>query len=185
MSSLPIWLLFALPLTLSYEIHGNKYCVEGYALCSTAFCNPIPDNSTHVTCQCLGPFSGLNVGNTSCQSRAQRLTSTFSLQNQFTDSIPPQPPLYRVHCTGRYAGQWASCFDAPCSTAQGTVTCTCPLRPKSDNLYLSQECPTTREEYEAACSRLRSSAMAAAYADEAILQSFYGNPPSYTECPEV
>ena len=167
---------------LSTIVDGENYCIGPYALCSTSTCQPIPGNSTHVTCACQGPFNEINLGNTTCKARSERLISTFSLREQFTS--PVQPPIFTFVCEGDNAGPWADCLDAPCSTASGSVVCTCPLQKASSNYYSGQTCPATAAEAKKLCAELRSAGGSSGGLTSigAELGGFYANPPKPTTC---
>jgi hypothetical protein len=178
-SFIPI-LVLATP-ALSATIDGLNFCVGTYALCSTSTCQSIPNNTTHVTCACEGPFDGLNVGNTSCKARSDSLISTFSIQEEFTS--PTQPPLYSFECKGNNAGHYAVCLDAPCSTETSAIVCTCPLY-EGSKFYLGEKCPNGESETEKLCHQLRStgSASTALTKPSTLFSSFYGNLPTVKTC---
>ena len=179
MSKLSIQILILATSALSTIIDGENYCLGPYALCSTSTCQPIPGN---VTCACEGPFKGINLGNTTCKARSESLISTFSLHEQFESPI--QPPIYTFVCEGGNAGPWADCLDAPCSTASGSVVCTCPLQNASSNYYSGQTCPTNALETKKLCAELRSAGGSSGGLESIGVQlsAFYGNPPDPTTC---
>lgn len=170
--------VFALSLTSSaLNVDGYNLCITPYALCSKAFCRPIPSNSTHVDCYCEGPFDDLNIGQSTCKSRIDSLTSTFSYHNIFP--TVHHPVTYMVNCSDQCAGPWADCLDAPCSSTMDNVVCTCPLQPASSNVILSSICPKNGT----LCQNLRSAIAGTGVGNIGVLlSSFYGNPPSLQSC---
>ena len=109
---------------------GQRVCDGPYALCSSAKCQAIDGDPHHVKCTCEGPLQGLNIANSTCQARTNALTSTFSLWDPTATNL--KPAKSSLACTGKNAGKWAFCLDAPCSVENGTVSCRCQLRPASD-----------------------------------------------------
>ncbi len=81
---------------------GPRVCDGPYALCSSAKCQAVGGDPSHVKCTCEGPLQGLNIANSSCRARTDRLTSTFSLwaQPRRATSQPshhwPAPAAMRV-----------------------------------------------------------------------------------------
>jgi hypothetical protein len=161
---------------------GQRICDGPYALCSSARCQTVSGDPAHVICSCEGPLQGLNIGNSSCQSRTDRLTSTFSLRDPTpTGGKPAKPSLA---CTGANAGKWAFCLDAPCSVDKGTVSCRCSLKPASDYYTFTSVCPTDAPALRATCAEIWSAAsQAELQSGFSQLTPFYGNPPKLTYCP--
>ncbi len=180
-----------LALTLLLVIHasaadtsgGQTTCLGQYALCSHAKCERIAGDPRHVKCSCEGPLSGLNIANSSCQSRAQALTSTFSLKDL---GVPDSPPAKRsLACTGENAHEWAFCLDAPCAKdVKGGVSCTCTLSSRSDYYTFTSSCPANSKELHAVCGEIWS----AAALNELIsgytqLWTYYAETPKLEYCP--
>lgn len=167
------------------QLIGGNFCFGEYALCSSAFCTPVAGNSGMVDCHCYGIYQGLNIGHSSCQSRAENLTSTFSVQNQFASNLQPQ--AYSLLCSGDDAGPWASCLDAPCTTESGSVVCQCPVQSASENTFYTETCPTTAEQLRSVCAQMRSAALNSntTRENEALLSSFYYPPPTAKACPPI
>ena len=64
---------------------GQRICDGPYALCSSAKCQTIDGDPSHVQCVCVGPLQGLNIADFTCQARTDQLTSTFSLWDPHRD----------------------------------------------------------------------------------------------------
>jgi len=98
---------------------GSLVCLTQYALCSSAACTVNDKDPKKMDCTCEIPGIGLNVANSSCQDRASKLMSTFS--------------LYDIQAKGFQAMEcpststnWAFCLDAHCTdNGDGTATCSC------------------------------------------------------------
>ncbi|KAF2167412.1 hypothetical protein M409DRAFT_22222 [Zasmidium cellare ATCC 36951] len=145
-------LLLALP-TLLHAIETTSspvLCNGPYILCSTALCTTIPGNSTYVTCTCQGPYTGLNIGITTCDDRETYNISSFSFENTASN-------IYVFPCEGANAGPWAQCNGALCDVPEdgGDITCACPLE-VGEHLYYGEECPSSEEGVQEACAMLRS-----------------------------
>lgn len=184
----------------SASYNDQTVCVGPYALCATVTCGTIPDNTTHATCSCFGPYEGLNIGNTtSCKDRTDNLLSTFSLVNPYAtrsrySSYHGQThearPLYAFSCEGNDTAPWAECRDAPCSTESGRVTCTCPIVAASTNLYYGAFCPGSAAEKTELCQTLRATNALPDGLDQSTigelvvkqLGAFYGKPPQVLSC---
>ena len=163
---------------------GTRICDGRYALCSSARCQPIDGDPTHVQCSCEGPLNGLNIGDSSCQSRTDRLTSTFSLWD--ITATRHKPAKRPVSSTGANANKWAFCLDAPCSADKGGVSCKCLLNAASDYTIFSSSCPTDDKALHAACAEIWSSAsQAELMSGYSQLTPFYGNRPNLAYCPPI
>ena len=161
---------------------GTRICEGPYALCSSAKCQPIGGDPAHVKCACEGPLNGLNIGDSSCQSRTDRLTSTFSLWD--ITATRRKPAKRSISCTGDNANKWAFCLDAPCGVENGAVACTCRLGPASDYIILTGGCPADDKALRAACAQIWSSAsQAELMSGYSQLTPFYGDPPKIAYCP--
>ena len=162
---------------------GTRICDGRYVLCSSAQCRRIPGDPTHVTCSCEGPLNGLNIGDSSCQSRTEKPTSTFSLYDLMAASN--RRAKVPVSCSGANANTWAFCLDAPCIAAKGGVSCTCKVAPASDYTVFAVACPKDKAALEAVCTKIWSSASQAELTSGySQLTPFYGNPPKLTYCPK-
>jgi len=161
---------------------GQRICDGPYALCSSARCTGIDGDPGHVLCRCEGPLQGLNIGNSSCQARTGRLTSTFSLWD--ATAAGHKPAKSSLACTGGNAGKWAFCLDAPCELDRGTLSCRCELKPASDYYTFTNACPTDADALRSACAETWSAASQAELnSGFSQLTPFYGNPPKLTYCP--
>jgi hypothetical protein len=161
---------------------GQRICDGPYALCSSAKCQTIDGDPSHVQCVCVGPLQGLNIADSTCQARTDQLTSTFSLWDPTaTDHKPAKASLA---CTGSNAGKWAFCLDAPCSVEDGAVSCRCQLNPPSDYYTITDACPTDGTALRTACAEIWSAATQAELSSGfSQLAPFYGNPPKLSYCP--
>jgi hypothetical protein len=151
---------------------GQRICDGPYALCSSAKRQAIDGDPSHVKCTCEGPLQGLNIANSSCQSRTDRLTSTFSLRDP--TAVGHKPAKSSLACTG----------DAPCSVANSTVYCQCRLNPVSDYYKFINVCPSDATSLRATCAEIWSAAsQAELLSGFSQLTPFYGNPPKLAYCP--
>jgi len=139
------------------ESGGQLICLGRYALCSSAECQPIENEDSAVLCDCELPPEGLNVGNSTCQSRAEKLTSTFSLWD-LTATVD-KPAKRALLCEGEPARAWAFCLDSPCTRKGDGARCTCPLAEPSAYYVFVEECPASEEERAKMCSTTVSAAM--------------------------
>jgi len=163
---------------------GTRICEGQYALCSSAKCQAINGDPTHVKCFCEGPLNGLNIGDSSCQARTQQLTSTFSLWD--LTATPRKPAKTPVSCTGADANKWAFCLDAPSSADRGGVSCACQLSPASDYTIFAPACPADAAGLHHACAQIWSSASQAELTSGySQLAPSYGNPPKLAYCPPI
>ena len=123
---------------------GSRICEGPYALCSSAVCQAMAGDQTHVKCACEGPLNGLNIGDLSCKERTERLTSTFSLLDITSTRAKPAKSL--ISCAGENKNVWAFCLDAPCSADKGRLSCTCQLKSFSLGLcYFRQRVPSGQQ----------------------------------------
>jgi hypothetical protein len=163
---------------------GQTICLGRYALCSHAKCERIANDPGHVKCTCEGPLNGLNIANSSCQSRAQNLISTFSLKDL---GVPDSPPAKRsLACTGDNAHEWAFCLDAPCNgnSDSGTVSCTCKLSLRSNYYTFAKACPANAKELHSICGEIWSAAeLTELISGYSQLWSFYADTPKLEYCP--
>ena len=161
---------------------GQTICLGRYALCSHAKCEAIANDTKLVKCTCEGPLNGLNIANSTCQSRVQALTSTFSLKDL---GVPDSPPAKRsLACTGENAHEWAFCLDAPCDEKNGIVSCTCKLKKKSDYYTFAKACPANARELHAICGEIWSGAeLSELISGYSQLWSFYADTPKLEYCP--
>ncbi len=163
---------------------GSRICEGRYALCSSAKCQPIAGDPSHVKCSCEGPLNGLNIGDSSCESREDHLTSTFSLWD--ITATHRKPAKTTISCAGDNANKWAFCLDAPCGADKGAVSCKCQLSAASDYIILTSACPTDGKALHAACAQIWSSAsQAELMSGYSQLAPFYGRPPKIAYCPAV
>jgi hypothetical protein len=161
---------------------GQRICDGPYALCSSAKCQAIDDDPSHVKCTCEGPLQGLNIANSSCQERTDQLTSTFSLWDP--TATGHKPAKSSLACTGSNAGKWAFCLDAPCNVEKGTVSCRCQLNPASEYYTFINVCPVDGRSLRAACAEIWSAAsQTELLSGFSQLTPFYGNPPKLAYCP--
>ena len=161
---------------------GQRICDGPYALCSSAKCQTIDGDPSHVKCVCEGPLQGLNIANSSCETRTDQMTSTFSLWD-FT-AIGHKPAKSSLACTGSNAGKWAFCLDAPCRVEKGAVSCLCQLKAPSDYYTFTNACPVGETALRAACAEVWSAAsQAELLSGFSQLAPFYGNPPKLAYCP--
>ena len=161
---------------------GQRICDGPYALCSSAKCQTIDGDPSHVQCVCVGPLQGLNIADSTCQARTDQLTSTFSLWDP--TATGHKPAKASLACTGSNAGKWAFCLDAPCSVEDGAVSCRCQLNPPSDYYTFTNACPTDGTALRAACAEIWSAATQAELSSGfSQLAPFYGNPPKLSYCP--
>ncbi len=161
---------------------GQVICLGRYALCSSAQCKPIGTDKQNVQCDCEMPPEGLNIGNSTCLSRARNLTSTFSLWDLTATKDKKAKPS--LACTGDKAGAWAFCLDAPCTVANGRATCTCKLMPRSDYYTFISSCPSSDAEHRAACGKIWSGAnKAELMSGYSQLWSYYADFPDLVYCP--
>ncbi|WP_406164557.1 MauE/DoxX family redox-associated membrane protein [Streptomyces sp. NBC_00996] len=82
-------------------------CDQRYALCTSAACEPSPNDPGIVICHCVVQ-DGYSFGFASCAERApaqDRLVSTFSVQNTTSRT-------HTMTCTTR--ARWANCLDVVC-----------------------------------------------------------------------
>ena len=135
---------------------GQRICDGPYALCSSAKCQAIDGDPSHVKCTCEGPLRGLNIANSSCQARTDQLTSTFSLWDP--TAAGHKPAKSSLACTGGHAGKWAFCLDAPCNVEKGTVSCRCQLNRASEYYTFINVCPVDGRSLRAACAEIWSAA---------------------------
>ena len=118
---------------------GQMVCYGEYALCSSAPCTDDPNSPGGAICDCEIPPEGLNVGNSSCESRGQQLTSTFSLWD--ITKTAAKPAKRSLGCEGANATAWAFCLDSTCKrTASGGAQCSCKLAPASSFYTLGGGC---------------------------------------------
>lgn len=135
-----------------------------------------------VFCDCEGPLEGLNVGDSSCQQRAAKLTSTFSLWD--LTATTSRPAKHSLGCTGTDAGAWAFCLDAPCEIVDGQVKCHCALSAASEYYTFTGQCPADAKERHAECGKLWSGALQAELlSGYSQLWSFYADIPRLEYCP--
>jgi hypothetical protein len=162
---------------------GQLICEGTYALCSSAACTKSSKHPGNADCRCEGPLQGLNVGDSTCQSRAAKLTSTFSLWD--LTATPSKPAKHSLGCTGDEGGEWAFCLDAPCEVgADGTVTCHCKVSAASEYYTFSDTCPADAREQHAICGKLWSGALQAELlSGYSQLWSFYADIPKLEYCP--
>jgi len=165
------------------ESGGQTICLGRYALCSSAECHPIENEPESVRCDCEVPPEGLNVGNSSCQSRAASLTSTFSLWD--LTATETKAAKRSLACTGELGGPWAFCLDARCTeTDAGGAECTCDLRPASDYYTFTDRCPETEAERRESCGKIWSAALQTELlSGYTQLWSFYADIPELEYCP--
>jgi hypothetical protein len=98
-----------------------------------------PLQSGTVVCDCEIPPEGWNVGNSTCESRGQKLTSTFSLWD--ITKTPTKPAKRSLACEGANANAWAFCLDSPCeNTESGAARCSCTLAKASEFYTLGGGC---------------------------------------------
>ncbi len=160
---------------------GQVICLGRYALCSSAQCQPIAGDKTNVKCDCELPPEGLNIANSSCQSRARNLTSTFSLWD--LTATRTKKAKRSLACTGDNAGAWAFCLDAPCTESGGRATCTCKLMPKSAYYTFTASCPSSDGAQREACGKIWSGAnKAELLSGYSQLWSFYADIPDLLYC---
>ncbi len=160
---------------------GQVVCLGRYALCSSAQCSQIDNDKEHVRCDCELPPEGLNIGDSTCQERAQNLTSTFSLWD-FTKT-KDKKAKFSLACTGGNANAWAFCLDAPCTTKDGKTTCTCKLKPSSDYYTFTPDCPSSEATLTEACGKIWSGALLAELlSGYSQLWSFYADIPKLNYC---
>jgi len=185
---LPAWAVLVVTILLPIAARsadtsgGQRVCDGPYALCSSAKCQAIDGDPHHVKCTCEGPLQGLNIANSTCQARTNALTSTFSLWDPTATNR--KPAKSSLACTGKNAGKWAFCLDAPCSVENGTVSCRCQLKPASDYYTFIDVCPSGGTSLRAACAEIWSAASKAELLSGfSQLTPFYGNPPKLTYCP--
>jgi len=181
------WALLALTVVAAGSARGDVsggqvICLGRYALCSSAPCQPIENDDSHVLCDCEVPPEGLNIGESTCLERAQGLTSTFSLWDlTATESKPAKRSLA---CTGEQAGAWAFCLDAPCTARDGRADCTCQIKAPSDYFTLTGECPSSDGERAEICAKTWSAALQAELlSGYSQLWSFYAEIPALEYCP--
>jgi len=161
---------------------GQIICLGRYALCSSAQCTPVANDKEHVSCACEVPPEGLNIGDSTCQQRAQKLTSTFSLWD--LTATKDKKAKRAMACTGDHAGPWAFCLDAPCTEKDGKATCTCKLMPKSDYYTFIRDCPSSNSALADTCGKIWSGALQAELlSGYSQLWSFYANIPKLEYCP--
>ncbi|MFG2760162.1 MauE/DoxX family redox-associated membrane protein [Streptomyces wuyuanensis] len=89
------------------EAGGGWLCDQRYALCTSATCEPSPDDPSVVICRCVVE-DGYSYGFASCDERApkgDKLISTFSVQNTTSRT-------HAMTCTDR--ARWANCLDVTC-----------------------------------------------------------------------
>lgn len=182
-----IWIAAAIALlvlateTRADSSGGQVICLGRYALCSSAQCTPIADDKEHVSCACEVPPEGLNIGDSTCQQRAQTLTSTFSLWD--LTATKDKKAKHAMACTGDHAGAWAFCLDAPCVEKDGRATCTCKLMPKSDYYTFIRDCPSFDTTLAETCSKIWSGALQAELlSGYSQLWSFYADIPKLQYC---
>lgn len=162
---------------------GQVICLGRYALCSSAQCTVIAGDKEHVSCACELPPEGLNIGDSTCQQRAQKLTSTFSLWD--LTATKDKKAKRSIACTGEHAGAWAFCLDAPCTEeSDGKATCTCKLMPKSDYYTFIRDCPPSGSALADTCGKIWSGALQAELlSGYSQLWSFYADIPKLEYCP--
>ena len=161
---------------------GQIICLGRYALCSSAQCTPVANDKEHVSCACEVPPESLNIGDSTCQQRAQRLTSTFSLWD--LTATKDKKAKHALACAGDQAGAWAFCLDAPCTEKDGKATCTCKLMPKSDYYTLISDCPSSDSVLAETCGKVWSGALQAELlSGYSQLWSFYADIPRLKYCP--
>jgi hypothetical protein len=164
---------------------GSRICEGPYALCSSAVCQAMAGDQTHVKCACEGPLNGLNIGDLSCKERTERLTSTFSLLDITSTLTKPAKSL--ISCAGENKNVWAFCRDAPCSADKGRLSCTCQLNPSpSDYVIFASACLADNRALRAACAQIWSSAsQAELMSSYSQLAPFYGDPAKLAYCPPI
>jgi hypothetical protein len=123
------------------------------------------------------------VGDSTCQSRAAKLTSTFSLWD--LTATTSKPAKHSLGCTGDEGGEWAFCLDAPCDVGtDGSVTCHCKLNAASDYYTFSDICPADAKQRHTLCGKLWSGALQAELlSGYSQLWSFYADIPKLEYCP--
>ncbi|SFN22365.1 hypothetical protein [Dokdonella immobilis] len=173
----------ALTLARANSSGGQQICDGRYALCSSAACSIDAKDPQHATCRCEGPLDGLNIGDSTCQSRAATLTSTFSVWD--LTRTAKKAAKHSLACTGEDAGVWAFCLDAPCAVhADGSVTCHCTMSEASDYYTFTDACPADAKARHAACGRVWSAALQAELlSGYSQLWSFYADIPKLEYCP--
>jgi len=161
---------------------GQLICDGTYALCSSAACEKDPDDPSKSQCRCEGPLQGLNVGDSTCLARAAQLTSTFPLWD--LTATPTKPAKRSLGCTGKDAGEWAFCLDAPCEVAEGVVTCRCSVTAASDYYTFTDRFPADPAEQSKLCGGLWSAALQAELmSGYSQLWLFYADIPKLEYCP--
>lgn len=135
---------------------GQTICDGRYALCSSARCDEMAGDPSHVACHCEGPLKGRNIANSACAAREKALTSTFSLYDP--TGGPDRKATSVLSCTGAKARSWAFCLDAPCTETGGKVTCRCELKPATDFYAFTATCPSGDAALAAACGLIWSAA---------------------------
>ncbi|MHC5699968.1 MauE/DoxX family redox-associated membrane protein [Streptomyces tirandamycinicus] len=113
-------------------------CDQRYALCTSAACEPSPDDPNVVVCRCVVE-DGYSYGFTSCAERAprgDRLVSTFSVQHTTSRT-------HAMTCTGR--ARWANCLDVTCRVDPHDphrALCRCQSVESEDFLTFGGDCDT-------------------------------------------
>ena len=135
-------------------------------------------------CSCEGPLNGLSIGDSSCGSREDRLTSTFSLWD--LTATRRKPAKTTISCNGENANKWAFCLDARCSADKGGVSCKRQPVPASDYIILTSARPADGKALHAACAQVWSSAsQAELMSGYSQLAPFYGAPPKIAYRPAI
>ena len=128
-------------------------CNGTYALCIKAPCSKTPDKAGNYPCECI-IRTGWNMGPSSCDERASKLTSTYSndFNNGSRNVSCPKPTTTWAWCYG------ASCVKDP-KHPNTLATCLCPVKDSPAVILTAQEkCPQADQ----ICSQLWSGATSTA-----------------------
>ncbi|MCZ7461025.1 redoxin domain-containing protein [Streptomyces sp. WMMC940] len=114
-------------------------CDQRYALCTSAACEPSPDDPDVVICRCVVE-DGYSYGFASCAERApegDKLVSTFSVQSTTSRT-------HAMTCTDR--ARWANCLDVTCQVDTHNphrALCHCQSVESEDFLTFGGNCDTS------------------------------------------
>jgi hypothetical protein len=114
-------------------------CDQRYALCTTAPCELVADDSTIASCRCRVE-RGYSLGFSACSARVPKGTSLISTFS----TVDVTPSLRALVCPD--GNRWANCLDIPCeidADDPAGAVCHCQLVASGEFVTLGGACDTS------------------------------------------